>query len=48
LIVDVEMAVEEASSKSISLTDDQAMNQPEYPFGNVSLLTEYIASLLAE
>ncbi len=48
LIVDVETAVADASGRQISLTDDRAMSQPEYPFGSVSLLTKYIEQLLKE
>lgn len=48
LIVDVETAVADVTGKQISLTDDRAMNQPEYPFGSVSLLTCYIEKLLSE
>ena len=48
LIVDVETAVADATGHQISLTDDRAMNQPEYPFGSVSLLTCYIQKLLSE
>lgn len=48
LIVDVENAVADVTSKQISLSDDRAMNQPEYPFGSISLLTCYIEMLLSE
>jgi acyl carrier protein len=48
LIVDVETAVADVTGNQISLTDDRAMNQPEYPFGSVSLLTRYIEKLLSE
>lgn len=48
LIVDVETAVADVTGKQISLTDDRAMNQPQYPFGSVTLLTHYIEKLLSE
>jgi hypothetical protein len=48
LIVDVETAVAEISGRQISLTDDRAMSQPEYPFGSVALLVKYIEQLLQE
>lgn len=48
LIVDVETAVADVTGSQISLTDDRAMNQPDYPFGSVSLLTSYIEKLLSE
>ena len=48
LIVDVETEITVLSGVQISLTDDRAMNQIEYPFGNVSLLSNYIEKLLLE
>jgi hypothetical protein len=48
LIVDVETAVMDSTGLQISLTDDRAMSQAEYPFGSVALLTIYIEQLLNE
>ena len=48
VIVDVEMAVSDASGREISLTDDRAMGQPVSPFSDVRALTAYIVLLLSE
>ena len=48
LIVDVETEISVLTGVQISLTDDRAMNQIEYPFGNVALLSHYIEKLLSK
>lgn len=48
VIVDVEVATSEASSRDISLTDDRAMTQSISPFTDVNSLTAYILLLLSE
>lgn len=48
VIVDVEMALSEASGQDISLTDDRAMSQSVSPFTDVNTLTAYVLLLLSE
>ena len=47
-IVDIEVAISDASGINISLTDDRAMSQDIPPIKNVQTLTEYILLLLSE
>ncbi len=47
VIVDVEMAVSDASGQEVSLTDDKAMSQTVSPFSNVGTLTDYILLVLS-
>ena len=48
VIVDLEMLVSDQFGKSISLTDDRAMNRNPVPFTNVAALKTYMLELLAE
>jgi hypothetical protein len=48
LIVDIETAVMDEFEKSISLTDDKAMDRDISPFTDVRVLTDYISELLLE
>ena len=45
VIADVEMAVSDAMGESISLTDDQALNQEKSPFTDVLTLCAYILQI---
>ncbi|MDP2007022.1 MAG: hypothetical protein Q8K45_15200 [Rubrivivax sp.] len=48
VIVDVETAVADELGRTVSLTDDTAMNQEVSPFSNVTTLADYIVKQLAQ
>lgn len=47
VIVDLETAVSDQFGRTISLTDDKAMNRDPVPFTDVTTLQRYILELLA-
>jgi acyl carrier protein len=48
LIVDVETDASEAAGRSISLTDERALNRQKSPFADPDALAEYICELANE
>lgn len=48
LVVELELAVDEAGMGAISLTDDRAMSSRRSPFRNVGTLVDYVCEVAAK